>query len=412
MEFKIIGLGAAGNKAAIDVVKEGVLPKESILLINSTLKDVPEDYRDFAVKIGTLDGCGKERKLSENMMQSAIENSEFTDMLEEFIPEGDITVLIVGGTEGGTASGSMEILRRAIDTALDTKTILCPITGFQDDIRGIQNTLEFFEQLGEDGEHRPPVVLMINNKDFLSEAKGNKQIAEELANKELARKVSVLKSDDLIDSKQVLDNTDKTKVITEPGMLLVGRLDVEKISDEDEFDVMVEKLIDNNYSFKHNQSAKKIAVMLSLEEKNLNNVDYDFTQFKKELGDAYEIYRHIQTSNKQFIAYMASGLDIPLEEIQKTYNEFKEKMESLKRKRVGFGDLGLNTRAAQNTDNMDSLGTSVSNAPGFKKRRGFGAKGNVTSASGGRIDMKRTSKINQEITNAKDIKDMKDNEGF
>ena len=38
---KVIGIGAAGNKAAIALVENGVMPRSSVMLLNSTLKDVP-----------------------------------------------------------------------------------------------------------------------------------------------------------------------------------------------------------------------------------------------------------------------------------------------------------------------------------------------------------------------------------
>ena len=38
MKIKLIGVGAAGNKAVIEAVEQGVVDKESILLLNSTLQ--------------------------------------------------------------------------------------------------------------------------------------------------------------------------------------------------------------------------------------------------------------------------------------------------------------------------------------------------------------------------------------
>ena len=46
MKIKLIGVGAAGNKAVIEAVEQGVVDKESILLLNSTLQDIPVQYRE------------------------------------------------------------------------------------------------------------------------------------------------------------------------------------------------------------------------------------------------------------------------------------------------------------------------------------------------------------------------------
>ena len=39
MRALVIGVGAAGNKAAIDLIENGVISEEHIVLINSTIKD-------------------------------------------------------------------------------------------------------------------------------------------------------------------------------------------------------------------------------------------------------------------------------------------------------------------------------------------------------------------------------------
>ena len=38
----IIGLGAAGNKAAMRALELGVVDTPDVVLVNSTLKDIPE----------------------------------------------------------------------------------------------------------------------------------------------------------------------------------------------------------------------------------------------------------------------------------------------------------------------------------------------------------------------------------
>ena len=47
LKIKLIGIGAAGNKAAITALKEGVIAEDELLLINSNLGDIPADYRKF-----------------------------------------------------------------------------------------------------------------------------------------------------------------------------------------------------------------------------------------------------------------------------------------------------------------------------------------------------------------------------
>ena len=42
MNLSIIGIGAAGNKASINLIEKGIIGKENIHLLNTTLKDIRE----------------------------------------------------------------------------------------------------------------------------------------------------------------------------------------------------------------------------------------------------------------------------------------------------------------------------------------------------------------------------------
>ena len=50
MNVKLIGIGAAGNKAAINAVENKVIAIENVMLINSTLRDIPADYKGLKVE--------------------------------------------------------------------------------------------------------------------------------------------------------------------------------------------------------------------------------------------------------------------------------------------------------------------------------------------------------------------------
>ena len=42
MKFNYVGLGAAGNKAAMMLINEGIATEKDVTLVNSTTKDFPE----------------------------------------------------------------------------------------------------------------------------------------------------------------------------------------------------------------------------------------------------------------------------------------------------------------------------------------------------------------------------------
>ena len=78
LQVKVIGIGAAGNKAAIKLIEDKVVQKEDVILMNSTMRDIPQEYKDMAIMIeGSFQGYAKERGLAnqyitENLRQNKI----------------------------------------------------------------------------------------------------------------------------------------------------------------------------------------------------------------------------------------------------------------------------------------------------------------------------------------------------
>ena len=67
LNVQLIGIGGAGNKGTINVVEKGVLEKDDIFLINSTMRDVAPDYKDIAYIYDTVGGSGKDMKFAESL---------------------------------------------------------------------------------------------------------------------------------------------------------------------------------------------------------------------------------------------------------------------------------------------------------------------------------------------------------
>ena len=77
MKVKILGFGAAGNKAAIECIQKGIIAENDVALLNTTLKDIPETYKDLGYLFSSdLGGCGKERNEGKKAMLKAIQDSE------------------------------------------------------------------------------------------------------------------------------------------------------------------------------------------------------------------------------------------------------------------------------------------------------------------------------------------------
>lgn len=192
MNIKVIGLGAAGNKAAIKLIEKGILDQTDVLLMNTTLQDLPNNYKtDLAIKFGDdkLGGCGKDRSLAKRFMidhlrsdSNAIDEWVLSDMDTKFI-------VIVSSTEGGTGSGSSPILAKYIQNITSTNELpngipmhLVSFTGFEDDVKGLKNSLDWFGSLDN-----TMVVQSISNKSCLEMANGSRREAENLATRSLLR---------------------------------------------------------------------------------------------------------------------------------------------------------------------------------------------------------------------------------
>ena len=67
-QVKILGCGAAGNKACIQILKDQVTEIGNVMLLNSTMKDIPDEYRNIAIEFGNVRGAGKERDLAKKIL--------------------------------------------------------------------------------------------------------------------------------------------------------------------------------------------------------------------------------------------------------------------------------------------------------------------------------------------------------
>ena len=77
LNLKVIGAGAAGNKAAIALIKENGFNKDFVTLINSTPKDIPDEFKENAMIFGSKDrlgGCGKERTIGKELFVKDLRN--------------------------------------------------------------------------------------------------------------------------------------------------------------------------------------------------------------------------------------------------------------------------------------------------------------------------------------------------
>lgn len=314
---KVIGIGAAGNKAAIEAIKMGVIERSQVVLLNSTLKDIPSEYEDISVKISKdLGGCGKERLKGRQMMKDSLKDSTFD--ADSFLDPEDKMVVIVFSSEGGTGSGAGPILARYFREVVGVNVHTFIFTGFEADGRGLQNTIDVFKDMKDNF-----VIEAISNKAFKNE--DNRVKAEQAANVEFARRLSALFGNDLIDSSQNIDETDHLKVVTTTGFMDIETFELGEIKNQKEFNAVVAEALDNSKSLGFEATAMRMAVILNVKERTLDKIDFDFPTLKKKLGIPFELFTHIQyNGEEEYMTVIAGGIKMPIEAVEKSYKKYLE----------------------------------------------------------------------------------------
>lgn len=364
MKAKLIGIGAAGNKAAMQAIENGVFNREDVLLINTTRKDMKDNYDDINVIIGSgMGGCGKERNRAKNITIDSLKSEKLK--IDQFPGADDDAIVIVSSSEGGTGCGSSTILAKYIREVLNLNVHLVVFTGFEDDARGLQNTVEYFQELQDNY-----TVEAISNKKFLATSK-NKQEAELKANLEFCDRMRVYLGLDLVDSNQNIDETDLYKIATTPGFMTIEMAKFDGIKKQSDFDRVFEEMIYDTKSLDYSNTARRIGVFMYASERS-QNVGFDNKKIREELGEPFEFFTHIQTvpAGQERVCIMASGIKLPVEEVEKIYNEYKERTATVDKQKDSFFDK-IGSMDMEKDDSMFNLKDASSKNPTTDRKTNF-----------------------------------------
>lgn len=319
MKAKILGIGGAGNKAVQALVASGVVDIDDCILVNSTSKDFPKDFDGKMIIMNPKGegGCGKERAIGRDYAIRLIKDGKLNIDLKDYT-----TVIVVASMTGGTGSGSSCIIAKFMKEVLNRNVHIIGFTGFDEDVRELSNTIEFFKEMDS-----KLVIQTISNASFLDEAGGNKFKAEQLANVELCKRIAILTGKDFIASSQNIDDTDILKVSNTSGYMTVESAYLDKpLVDVEDFNKVVKQMIYNSHSIKSkNPGAIRIGVILNIRPESEDAIDYSFSLIKEAYGNPYECFQQKQWDGKrEYIQFIVSGMQMPLEEVQKIYDRYNE----------------------------------------------------------------------------------------
>lgn len=377
IKAKFIGVGAAGNKAVIELMNQKVVTNPNdILLLNTTLRDIPAEYQDKAISFGYMQGCGKEREVAKKQIALAI--SEKRVDFETFIQDKPDTVVIVTSVEGGTGSGASVNIAKYLSLAFDIKVHMFAFCGFEDDIRGLKNTVDWFNELSDQY-----TIEAISNKKFLEDG-ADRESAENLANLEFAKRMRILLGQNIEPSSSNMDERDLYKVATQPGYMTIESCSMNsKLRDKDQFNSLLQETISASKSIDTEPSAVRMGIMINTSSKTHGVIDEDFDVLKKQYGKPFERFYHKQSTHEaDYINFIISGMKVPIDYIKDTYNRFKEEFDKVDKSKDSF--FGKNDAFNTSEGSMFDTATGFiesNNEVNMKKEAALKAMGIISSTT-------------------------------
>ena len=339
LNLKVIGCGAAGNKAATELIRAG-FNKADVTLLNSTSKDIPDEYKDISMIFGSsadsLGGCGKEREIGKNYFLNDLKSGVIN--IDGIVEPTTHAVIIVTSVEGGSGSGAAPILAKYMKDVCNIPVILIPFFGFGTDVRGLQNTIEFCQEL-----ESTYGVIFISNERFLEECNNNRRKAEEAANAEFVKIVRTLSGVDIKPGKQNIDDTDLYKLVVTPGYTCVGTANIKTIKNVEMFNKAINNAVDGAKVVDTTKTTKRIGCIFDIPDLIEDFVDFDTKVLAQRYGMPYEMYTHIQntpTNNGGTVTWIAAGMDLPIQEIKEIFEQYKKNSANVsKKKDTFFGEV-------------------------------------------------------------------------
>lgn len=328
MRSYVFGCGQGATKAMITCIENGVFDKRYCRIVNSTNKDIPKEYVDdsnIIISPNTSFGCGKIREKAYNLMMDYLrENSD--DLQDDIAKASPDYVHVISTTEGASGSGASIALAKWL-SFLEIPVIITVISGFETDTKGIQNTINYFKDLGDANY----TVISVSNKKFkeLNSDASNVFIAEKGVNTVISDIFKTIELKEISDSDQNIDDMDHIKIITNPGLMVCGEAIIPKSTkNQGQMDALISNAIDNNISLDFTPSATRIGIFMNISDDHLEAIDTDFNIIKKKLcgsNSVPELFVHKQydASLPEFIRFIASGIDLPAQEIIDMYNRFQ-----------------------------------------------------------------------------------------
>ena len=183
-------------------------------------------------------------------------------------------------------------------------------------------------------------VHIISNAKFinLDSVRGNKMKAEAEANIEFCNRLKLMIGKTMIDSVQNIDDTDLNKLANTSGYTLEETIVIPKeIKNTEQINTLIDEAFNSSKSLETDRSCKRLGVIISATQGILDAIDYSFKRIKEHVGEPFEVFQHIQTSeNVSTISIISSGMKLPKDEINGIYDRYQQKFNSVDKEEDSF----------------------------------------------------------------------------
>lgn len=339
LDIMLFGIGAAGNKAAIEAIETRVIDESNVRLINTTTKDIPDNYKNDPNKIikfsSMLGGCGKEPIKGEKAMFQAIKNKDID--FGSIINVNTKAVILVTSIEGGTGCGATPVIAKYF-SALNIPVHVFAFVGFQDEPRGVANSLKFFKELPDN-----IILHTIDNSKFLDFTE-NYAKAEQVANEEFVKQLEILIGSNMIPSSQNIDDTDHYKLCVSPGYMDIHHIDLSGCKNMDLTNQAIINSFESMNCLEYNNSGfnkrLKLAVIVNASPKIQDAIDNRFDVIKRYIGEPFETFRHVQNyESDEYMDIIIAGLPYPEDSIKNIGKKYKMLQDKLNAETKSLSDI-------------------------------------------------------------------------
>lgn len=325
----VIGVGSCGNQLALLAGMSGI-PSLAINSASIDLDDIvksPEAQESCTtLKIGTTEGCGKNRNLAKNMIKQDAKNIlEAVEVIfdKEFIK----TLVVVGAANNGTGSGSIAILTDILRSVHPELNIIpTPVLPCDVSTRSMGNTLECMSEIINLGM---PYIPIDNLK---CKCKSIKEIYTKV-NEDILADFKIINGDYIQPSSYGnMDEQDRKKLFSTPGMMRVCKISGMKNASDETIPQLILNSIKQNFGaeLQGDKIVKRMGVIYSLTEDMLQKIDHSYKEVTDEIGVPIEIFEHInviEDDKKCSIITILAGLSAPdnrLEEMSQALLQVKQ----------------------------------------------------------------------------------------